>query len=59
MPLHSIFKELYLKYATKYENRVVQLAGAIAKLKNKEQKIVVERLNIEDGAQAIVGNISK
>ena len=30
------FKEVYLKYATKYENIVVQLAGAIAKLKKKD-----------------------
>jgi hypothetical protein len=53
------FKELYLKYATKYQNRVAQLAIALSKLKNKTQKIVVEKINIEEGAQAIVGNISK
>lgn len=53
------FKELYLKYATKYQNRVAQLAIAISKLKNKTQKIVVEKINIEKGAQAIVGNVSK
>ena len=53
------FKELYLKYATKYQNRVAQLAIALSKLKNKEQKIIVEKINIEKGAQAIVGNVSK
>jgi len=53
------FKELYLKYATKYQNRVSQLAIALSKLKNKTQKIVVEKINIEKGAQAIVGNVSK
>ena len=53
------FKELYLKYATKYQNRVAQLAIALSKLKNKTQKIVVEKINIEKGAQAIVGNVSK
>jgi len=53
------FKELYLKYAAKYQNRVAQLAVAISKLKNKTQKIVVEKINIEKGAQAIVGNVSK
>ncbi|MBO7642411.1 MAG: hypothetical protein J6S86_04600 [Alphaproteobacteria bacterium] len=53
------FKELYLKYATKYQNRVAQLATALSKLKNKTQKIVVEKINIEKGAQAIVGNVSK
>ena len=53
------FKELYLKYATKYQNRVAQLAIALSKLKNKEQKIIVEKINIERGAQAIVGNVSK
>ena len=35
------FKELYFKYSKKYADRVSQLAIAIAKLKNKEQKIVV------------------
>ena len=53
------FKELYLKYATKYQTRVSQLAIAISKLRNKTQKIVVEKINIEKGAQAIVGNVSK
>ena len=53
------FKELYLKYATKYQTRVAQLAIALSKLKNKEQKIIVEKINIEKGAQAIVGNVSK
>ena len=53
------FQELYFKYAVKYEGKVAQLAAAIAKIKNKEQKIVVEKINIEQGAQAIVGNISK
>ena len=53
------FKELYLKYATKYQSRVAQLAIALSKLKNKTQKIVVEKINIEKGAQAIVGNVSK
>ena len=53
------FKELYLKYATKYQNRVAQLAIALSKLKNKEQKIIVEKIDIEKGAQAIVGNVSK
>ncbi len=53
------FKELYLKYATKYQDRVAQLATALSKLKNKEQKIIVEKINIERGAQAIVGNVSK
>ena len=53
------FKELYLKYATKYQNRVAQLAIALSKLRNKEQKIIVEKINIEKGAQAIVGNVSK
>lgn len=53
------FKELYLKYATKYQSRVAQLAIALSKLKNKEQKIIVEKINIEKGAQAIVGNVSK
>ena len=45
------FQELYLKYATKYQSRVAQLAIALAKLKNK--------VNIENGARAIVGNVSK
>jgi len=53
------FKELYLKYAAKYQNRVTQLAIALSKLKNKTQKIIVEKINIEKGAQAIVGNVSK
>jgi hypothetical protein len=53
------FKELYLKYATKYQNRVAQLAIALSKLRNKTQKIVVEKINVEKGAQAIVGNVSK
>ena len=53
------FRELYLKYASKYQCRVAQLATAIAKIKNKEQKIIVEKINIENGARAIVGNISK
>lgn len=53
------FKELYFKYAAKYAGKVAQLATAIAKIKNKEQKIIVEKINIENGAQAIVGNISK
>ena len=53
------FKELYLKYAMKYQNRVAQLAIALSKFKNKTQKIVVEKINIEKGAQAIVGNVSK
>ena len=53
------FQELYLKYAAKYQSRVAQLAIAIAKLKNKEQKIIVEKVNIENGARAIVGNVSK
>ncbi len=52
------FKELYFKYAAKYEGKVAQLATAIAKIKNKEQKIIVEKINIENGARAIVGNIS-
>ena len=53
------FKELYFKYAAKYAGKAAQLAIAIAKIKNKEQKIIVEKINIENGAQAIVGNISK
>lgn len=53
------FKELYFKYAVKYADKVAQLAIAIAKLKNKEQKIIVEKINIENGARAIVGNVSK
>ena len=53
------FKELYLKYATKYQSRVAQLVVALSKFKNKTQKIVVEKINIEKGAQAIVGNVSK
>ena len=53
------FKELYFKYAAKYAGKVAQLATAIAKIKNKEQKIIVEKINIENGGQAIVGNISK
>ena len=53
------FKELYLKYASKYQYRVAQLAIAISKLKNKEQKIIVEKINIENGARAIVGNVAK
>ena len=53
------FKELYLKYATKYQSRVAQLAVALSKLRNKEQKIIVEKINIENGSQAIVGNVSK
>ena len=53
------FKELYFKYAAKYAGKVAQLATAIAKIKNKEQKIIVEKINIENGARAIVGNISK
>ena len=53
------FKELYLKYTTKYQTRVAQLAVALSKLENKTQKIVVEKINIEKGAQAIVGNVSK
>ena len=53
------FKELYWKYATKYQNRVAQLAIALSKFKNKTQKIIVEKINIEKGAQAIVGNVSK
>ena len=32
------FKELYFKYAAKYAGKVAQLATAIAKIKNKEQK---------------------
>ena len=43
----------------KYQTRVSQLAIALSKLKNKEQKIIVEKINIEKGAQAIVGNVSK
>ncbi|MCR4556034.1 MAG: hypothetical protein K5766_04465 [Alphaproteobacteria bacterium] len=53
------FKELYLKFALKYQSRVAQLAIALSKFKNKTQKIVVEKINIEKGAQAIVGNVSK
>ena len=53
------FQELYFKYAVKYEGKVAQLAAAIAKIKNKEQKIVVEKINIEQGAQAIVGNVTR
>ena len=53
------FKELYLKYATKYQSKVAQLAIALSKLQNKTHKIVVEKINIEKGAQAIVGNVSK
>jgi len=53
------FKELYLKYATKYQSRVAQLVVALSKFKNKTQKIVVEKINIEKGAQAIVGNVAK
>lgn len=53
------FKELYFKYASKYQDKVAQLAIALLKLQNKTHKIVVEKINIENGAQAIVGNISK
>ncbi len=53
------FKELYLKFALKYQNRVAQLAIALSKFKDRTQKIIVEKINIEKGAQAIVGNVSK
>jgi hypothetical protein len=53
------FKELYLKFALKYQSRVAQLAVALSKLKDRTQKIIVEKINIEKGAQAIVGNVSK
>jgi hypothetical protein len=38
---------------------VAQLAVALSKLKDRTQKIIVEKINIEKGAQAIVGNVSK
>ncbi len=53
------FKKLYLKFALKYQSRVAQLAVALSKFKSKTQKIIVEKINIEKGAQAIVGNVSK
>lgn len=53
------FKELYLKFALKYQSRVAQLAVALSKFKDRTQKIIVEKINIEKGAQAIVGNVSK
>ncbi|MCR4623273.1 MAG: hypothetical protein K5780_01255 [Alphaproteobacteria bacterium] len=53
------FKELYLKFAMKYQSRVAQLAVALSKFKDRTQKIIVEKINIEKGAQAIVGNVAK
>jgi hypothetical protein len=50
--------EIYLKYAEKYAGKVIQLAAILKKIRsNSNQKIVVEHINIEAEAKAIVGNI--
>jgi hypothetical protein len=51
-------KSVYLRYASKFADRVAPLAEALARQKQKSQKIVVERINIERGAQAVVGNVN-
>jgi hypothetical protein len=51
--------EMYLRYADKFLGKVATLAESIARIKcDRTQKIIVERINIENGAQAIVGNVS-
>lgn len=54
------FKESYMKYASKYADKVARLAEAFFHQKSKStpQNIVVKHINIEHGANAIVGNIA-
>lgn len=55
-------KNIYLKYANKYNESIPRIAEAIAKQKNTCQKIIVEKIivekiNIDGNAKAIIGNV--
>lgn len=52
-------KEIYLRYYDKFMSRIPQIADSITKLTNgNQQNMTVEHINVESGAQAVIGNIS-
>jgi len=49
---------VFFKYASRFTDAIPRMVEALARLKGRSQKITVERINIEQGAQAIVGSVS-
>jgi hypothetical protein len=46
------------KYSDKFQHRAMQLAETIMKIRRgASQKIVVEKINIDGGSQAVIGNV--
>lgn len=51
--------DMYMKHAEKMMQLYARQLEALSKYRNKgKQKITVERVNVEAGGQAIVGNVS-
>jgi hypothetical protein len=49
---------MHYKYADKFQHRAMQLAETIMKIRRgASQKIVVEKINIDGGSQAVIGNV--